>query len=255
MITTTVAELLAIQAKQLDWYCGVGNDAITPLHPVVAAELRRRIKERTAHYPRPDMEIEVAYAQIPRGGDIEHERAKIMELLEAIDPIALLDMPDEELAKRLRPPEPKPNVSVHIMAHRQMKPFMNESQWKTVRDLMDGEEGEFFRRKMIELAGVIDSMPRTYDTEKKDAPPALVYLHYFIGGCDWWITELDKGSKDDGPEDFMRQCFGYARLAPGCGELGYISIPEIVKHGAELDFHWTPKPVDQVNKDETDPDD
>lgn len=33
------------------------------------------------------------------------------------------------------------------------------------------------------------------------------------------------------------------------GEWGYISLPEIVANGAELDFHWTAKPLDDCLKE------
>ena len=141
MITTTVQELLDIQARQLDWYCGESPDSkgtITPPHPAIATELRRRIKEETEHYPRPDMEIEAAYAKIPRGGDIEGHLALIRVAFQAIDPITMFDMTEEELAQALRPTVffKDKNIPVHIMAHKKMKPFMSAQQWELVKELM-----------------------------------------------------------------------------------------------------------------------
>jgi hypothetical protein len=253
MITTTVQELLDIQARQLDWYCGVSPDSkgtITPPHPAIAAELRRRIKEATGSYIRPDMEIEAAYAQIPRGGDIEYQLTMIRVAFAAIDPIAMFDMTDEELSQALRPTVffKDKNIPVHIMAHKKMKPFMSAQQWELVKELMKGEEGEFFRHKMIELAGVIDDMPRTYKGRGEDS---LAHLHYFSRGSgNWYITELDKGDPKDTPADFMSQCYGWADPFgdPSCAEWGYIGIPELVGCNVELDFHFTPKPVAQILK-------
>lgn len=57
----------------------------------------------------------------------------------------------------------------------------------------------------------IDSMPRTYEQEGK-GDQAMVYLHYFTGGCDWWILEKDAGAPTDDPEDFQAQAFGIANI-------------------------------------------
>lgn len=244
MITATVTELLAVQKSQLDYY---GQQLSAP----AAAELRRRIAARTTHYSRPDMTIEVAYAEIPRGGDIELERDRILEILNRFDPLVLMDMTEADIASLLTEdkkaislrPDPA-NIPVHVMAHRKMKHFMSPQQWKHVGDLMKEsvEEHEFFREKMIELAGVIDAMPRTGQADGDD-PNAI--LHYFKGSADWFITELDVGADDDTPEQFMSQCYGYARLFRGGGECGYISLREATENGAELDFHWKPKPLSQ----------
>ena len=231
MITTTVSDLLALQEAQLTYYC-------EQLSAPAAAELKRRIAARTTHYPRPDMEIETAYAEIPRGADIEAERDRILDAIAAIDPLALMDMTEAAVAMALaEPPKSKPKKD-YAAAHQKMKPFMSNQQWAHVAELMKGEEGEFFQDKMIELAGIIETMPRT----GKVAPQPIVHLHYFRGSADWHITELDKGAPDDTPEQFMTQCFGRANLFgdPSTGEWGYISIPEVVQCGAELDFHWTP---------------
>ncbi len=243
MITATVAELLVSQNTQLAYYC-------QNLSAPVAAELRRRIIARTAKYPRTDMTIEVAYAEIPRGADIEAERDSILSIVNAIDPLVLMGMTDEQVASLIthKPAFDRPvfpaNIPVYVMAHRKMKHFMSAQQWKYVGDLMkeETEEHEFFREKMVEMADIIDAMPRTGATEDGSD---IVHLHYFRGSADWFITKLNIKTADDAPEQFMSQCFGYARLFQGGGECGYISIPEIVKHGAELDFHWKPKPLSQ----------
>ena len=55
---------------------------------------------------------------------------------------------------------------------------------------------------------------------------AVVYLHYFRGGMDWYITEKDM-------EEEQHQAFGLADLGYG-GELGYISIQELIDNGVSL---------------------
>jgi len=87
-------------------------------------------------------------------------------------------------------------------------------------------------------------MPETYGQDGKGSA-AVVFLHYFTGGCDFYLTEKDRGDPDDAPEDFQSQAFGLANLGQG-GELGYISLPEILSCGAELDFHWEPKTLEEI---------
>ncbi len=233
MIKATVRELLSTQERQLEEFC-------EGLSAAAAAELRRRIKLRTGVYPRPEIEIVVAYAQIPRGADIEAERAIVIQEFQKMDPVLLMlgETPEQSAASVQRD---------GVSAHKKLSRFMSVQQWEAVRSLMKGEEGAFFQQKMAELATRIDSMPRTY--EQEGAEETFYYLHYFKGSADWWIAELDRGDHDDTPEQFMTQCFGYADLFGGGGErgeresVGYISIPEIVAAGAELDFHFKPGPI------------
>lgn len=118
--------------------------------------------------------------------------------------------------------------------------FTSMQQMSTITDLCFGEEGQFFLDKMKEYGERIESMPKTYEQDGK-GDEAIAYLHYFIGGCDWYITEKDKGSPDDEKPGQQSQAFGMVRLHPGNEwELGYISIEEVTSYGAELDLHFTP---------------
>jgi len=45
-------------------------------------------------------------------------------------------------------------------------------------------------------------LPKLYETEKVPLKDKPVYIHFFIGGCDWFIAEYDG-------EDLF---FGYATL-------------------------------------------
>lgn len=65
---------------------------------------------------------------------------------------------------------------------------------------------------------------------------AIVYLHYFCGGSDWWITERDNVVGEP-----QLQAYGYASINGSPPEAGYISIQEIIENGVELDFHFTPR--------------
>lgn len=119
--------------------------------------------------------------------------------------------------------------------------FMGAGQWGAIRAGAAGEEAAFFAGKVAEMAAVIAAMPKTYETDGQGAA-AVAGMHYFVGGCDWYIVELDASAGDGNGH---AQAFGLANLGYGT-ELGYISIPEILRAGAELDLHWTPRTVGEL---------
>ncbi len=64
----------------------------------------------------------------------------------------------------------------------------------------------------------LDRIPRLYETEKIPIEDKLIHLHFFIGGCDWYIAEYDGG-------DLF---FGFANLVDlENSEWGYISFSEL----------------------------
>lgn len=118
----------------------------------------------------------------------------------------------------------------------QLRGFIGTAQLQAIGQVCYSEEKLFMFEKLAEMAGIVTTMPKTYETDGL-GNQAIVSLHYFIGNCDWWITEKDLG-------DEQLQAFGRANLGYG-SELGYISITEIIAAGAELDLYWTPKPLSQ----------
>ena len=127
-----------------------------------------------------------------------------------------------------------------------LRPFVTPSQAAAIASGLYSEEREFFKDKLRELRNLIEKMPRTYETEGQGGN-AIAHLHYFVGGkANWYITELDKGAPGDTPDMWMSQCYGKADLFGDGGELGYISIPELLSVGAELDLYWTPTQLDQI---------
>ena len=130
---------------------------------------------------------------------------------------------------------------------RTLSAFIGTDQLKTMVELSLGEEGEHYTDKLKEYAERVEAMPRVYEQDGKGME-AIAYLHYFTGGCDWWITEADTEEPmigfSDTPQPNRRlseqlQTFGLADM--GEPELGYISIKEIIENGAELDLYWEPK--------------
>lgn len=94
----------------------------------------------------------------------------------------------------------------------------------------------------------LDKIPELYETEEIPLKEKLVYLHFFIGGCDWYIAEYDGN-------DLL---WGYAILNGDyqMAEWGYISFSELkeIKVGGwieidcELESHWRIKKASEILK-------
>ncbi len=124
-----------------------------------------------------------------------------------------------------------------------VRPFVTRQQFQVMEELSrTGEEKKFFQEKFLEYANRIAGMAKSYEQDGK-GDEAVVYLHYFHGGSDWYITEKDQ---DGG----VQQAFGYAVLNGDeqNAELGYISIEELTGLGVELDLHFDPRTLGQVKE-------
>jgi len=121
--------------------------------------------------------------------------------------------------------------------------FMPAAQYRSMRDGLKGEESQYFADKFMEFAERIKTMPKTYEQDGL-GDKAIAHLHYFKGRGDWYITEKDIGSEE---EPGQHQAFGLADLGLG-GDLGYISIVELIKNNVELDLHWKPKTLAEIQR-------
>jgi hypothetical protein len=87
--------------------------------------------------------------------------------------------------------------------------------------------------------GQAATIPGSNGTEDVPVGDKVLHLHYFAGGCDWWIAEYDPATGE---------AFGYACLGdPECAEWGYLDLSELeqvnVRGGlliVERDLYWTP---------------
>lgn len=121
--------------------------------------------------------------------------------------------------------------------------FIGPAQLRAMHAVLRGEEGDFMANKVAEISERIATMPKTYEQDGK-GDAAIVSLHYFAGGqANWWITEKDTETYD---EPGQYQAFGLADLFGDGGELGYISIVELLTNGAELDLYFTPRTLGEV---------
>jgi hypothetical protein len=91
-------------------------------------------------------------------------------------------------------------------------------------------------------------IPRLYETERIPLKEKLIYLHFFIGGCDWYVAEYDG-------EDLF---WGYAILNDDhqCAEWGYISFRELkeikvagwMEIDCELEEHWHVRRASEIKR-------
>lgn len=133
-------------------------------------------------------------------------------------------------------------VNTALSAAGLLSKFINPSQRLVLQELLSGEEGEGIAQTVFQLMKTIENMPKTYEQDGK-GDKAIAYLHYFYGGCDWWITEKDM-------EDQQLQAFGLVSLTgdPSDYELGYTSIEELMNNWVEIDLYWTPKTLGEIKK-------
>ena len=127
----------------------------------------------------------------------------------------------------------------YLKALRELRYFIGPTQWSVMAQCAKGEEGAFFTGKFGELARTVATMPRVYEQDGM-GEKAIAYLHYFTGSCDWYITERDTSAE-------QWQAFGLSDLGYG-PELGYIAIAELIAAGAELDLHFRPTALEEIQK-------
>ncbi len=97
-------------------------------------------------------------------------------------------------------------------------------------------------QKVIDVEKLIASMPVTYEQDGA-GDDAMVYLHYFFGGSDWYITEKDVLSG-------VSQAFGFTVLNGDMvfAELGYISIAELTDCNVEFDLYFSPEKLGVIKQ-------
>ena len=91
-------------------------------------------------------------------------------------------------------------------------------------------------------------IPSLYGTEETPLGEKMIHLHFFLGGCDWYIAEYDG-------EDLF---FGYAILNSDYenAEWGYVSFRELkelkigggIEIDCELEEYWGPKKASEIKE-------
>ena len=89
-------------------------------------------------------------------------------------------------------------------------------------------------------------IPVFYSTEKVPLKEKMIYMHFFLGGCDWYAAEYD-------PES--RIFFGFAILNDDLemAEWGYFSLQELCDVKVEFlevdrDLHFEPQKAMEIER-------
>lgn len=121
-----------------------------------------------------------------------------------------------------------------------LRHFVSAHQRYALFQLLTGQEWEDYADLLLKMEQTVNTMPVTYEQDDKGMD-SIAYLHYFFGGVDIFITEKDVSAPES--DGLHHQAFGWSSLNGDKtdGDLGYISLPEILTMPIELDLHWTPK--------------
>lgn len=91
----------------------------------------------------------------------------------------------------------------------------------------------------------LNQIPGLYETEHVKTPDKLIFMHFFIGGCDWYVAEFDG-------EDLF---FGFAILNDDHlnSEWGYFSLRELksIQVGwvqIDHDLHWDVRKASEIER-------
>lgn len=117
--------------------------------------------------------------------------------------------------------------------------FISTQQAKCIKSLLNSEEQDFFIEVVDRIYSTMQVMPKMLEQDGK-GDDAIAYLHYFTANTDFYITEKDI-------KDGIKQAFGLVSLSD-CPEIGYISIEEVIKAGAEIDLHFEPKTLGEIKQ-------
>lgn len=100
-----------------------------------------------------------------------------------------------------------------------------------------------WQRRGHDFYASLEGIPSLYATETTSVDEKLVHAHYFVGGADWWIVEVDP---------VTMEAFGYCRIQTG--EWGYVSLPELeaviagpLSAVVERDLHWEVRPFSECD--------
>ena len=84
------------------------------------------------------------------------------------------------------------------------------------------------------------TLPTFYSTENIPLKDKVIYMHFFFGGCDWYVAEFD------GEDTFFGLVEGH------CKEFGYFSLSELeslrgpLSLPVERDLYWQPKTLEEI---------
>lgn len=127
--------------------------------------------------------------------------------------------------------------------------WMCHAQRVTMLAMLRGEEREWFFDRLTELRKIIEGMPQTYETQQRGMQ-YTAYVKYFRDGTSAWICEKDMGEGQWQPTDPQHQAWGRVVTLPNYPENGYVSLPELLSAGCELDLHFDPTELSLIRREE-----
>jgi hypothetical protein len=94
----------------------------------------------------------------------------------------------------------------------------------------------------------LSRIPKLYETEHIPLQDKLIYLHFFIGGCDWYVAEFDGEDIFWGfailNDDFQNAEWGYISLS----ELKSIKVGGWLEIDCELEEFWKVRKASEIEK-------
>ena len=94
----------------------------------------------------------------------------------------------------------------------------------------------------------LSKIPRLYETEHTPLQEKLIHLHFFIGGCDWYIAEFDGEDLFWGfailNDDFLNAEWGYISFS----ELKSIKVGGWLEIDCELEEFWKVRKASEIEK-------
>ena len=100
------------------------------------------------------------------------------------------------------------------------------------------------RRGHSFLPTVKGSIPPPIGSQEGRGMATMIYVHYFIGAADWYISEMDPTS---------RKAYGWVDLGNDSPEWGYIDLEELervlvtpLKLPVERDLYFEPQPISKL---------
>jgi hypothetical protein len=94
----------------------------------------------------------------------------------------------------------------------------------------------------------LEKIPKLYATEHVALKQKIIHLHFFIGGCDWYIAEYDGQDLLWGfailNQDYQMAEWGYISLS----ELKTIKVDGWLEVDCELEQSWKPQMAIEIDK-------
>lgn len=112
-----------------------------------------------------------------------------------------------------------------------LKKYIPPMELQTIISYLDDETGPHFRKLLKKTEEKIKAVPSLYSGEEQGLK-ARVHLHYYVGGTDFYVSEMDQETG----ETFGFACINGDREN---AELGYNNISEIISiPWIELDLYF-----------------